>query len=74
MSTLTPTGDVLRVVSFDELPDSVREIPDDLDPMADGLLMAHQVEWIADKSDFKVEEKGRRTGIKIGRASCRERV
>ncbi len=68
MSTLTPTGDVLRVVSFDELPDSVREIPDDLDPMADGLLMAHQVEWIADKSDFKVEEKGRRTGITYAEA------
>lgn len=65
---LAPTGDVLRVLSFEELPASVREIPDGIDPMADGLLMAHQVEWIADESDFKVEEKGRRTGITFGEA------
>ncbi len=68
MSALAPIGDVLRVVSYDELPPQVREIPEGLDPLADGLLMAHQVEWLDDPSDFKVEEKGRRTGITFAEA------
>lgn len=63
MKTLAPLGDVLRVVSFDELPPRVKEIPADLDPLADGILMAHQSDWLAEASDFKVAEKGRRTGI-----------
>ncbi len=33
------------------------------DPLADGLLMAHQKAWVADQSDLKVAEKGRRTGV-----------
>jgi phage FluMu gp28-like protein len=65
---MEPTGDVLRVLTFNELPPSVREIPDGVDPLADGLLMAHQKEWIGDDSDFKVEEKGRRTGITYSEA------
>ena len=44
------------------------EIPEDLDPLADGILMLHQVEWIADKSDLKLGEKGRRTGITFAEA------
>lgn len=44
------------------------EIPDDLDPLADGILMSHQVDWIADKSDLKLAEKGRRTGITFAEA------
>ena len=68
MTGVPPVNDVIRVVSFDELPARVREIPDDVDPMANGLLMAHQVEWIQDDSDFKVEEKGRRTGITYAEA------
>ncbi|SDU08827.1 hypothetical protein [Stappia sp. ES.058] len=44
------------------------EVPDDLDPLADGILMPHQVDWIADKSDLKLAEKGRRTGITFGEA------
>ncbi|ADU63412.1 MAG: hypothetical protein KUA35_10250 [Pseudodesulfovibrio sp.] len=65
---LAPLGDVLRVLSFDELPPRVREIPEGFDPLAEGVLMDHQVEWIKDPSDFKVEEKGRRTGITFGEA------
>lgn len=58
-------GDVQRILSFDELPASVREIPANHDPLADGILMAHQAEAIAlcQVEDLLVFEKGRRTGI-----------
>ncbi len=39
------------------------EIPADLDPLADGILMDHQKTWLEDTSDLKICEKGRRTGI-----------
>ncbi len=42
--------------------------PEDFDPLADGILMAHQVEWVADHSDLKLGEKGRRTGITFAEA------
>ena len=44
------------------------EIPEDFDPLADGVLMLHQVEWIEDDSDLKLGEKGRRTGITFAEA------
>lgn len=44
------------------------DIPEDLDPLADGVLMAHQSSWIADESDLKVCKKGRRTGITFAEA------
>jgi len=44
------------------------EVPEGFDPMADGVLMAHQIEWISDKSDLKLAEKGRRTGITFAEA------
>jgi len=44
------------------------DIPDDLDPFADGILMLHQIEWLDDKSDLKLGEKGRRTGITFAEA------
>lgn len=44
------------------------EIKDDLDPLAEGVLMAHQASWIADDSDLKICEKGRRTGITFAEA------
>jgi len=53
------------------LPDTLpqgAEIPEDLDPLADGVLMAHQAEWIGDKSDLKICAKGRRTGITFAEA------
>jgi phage FluMu gp28-like protein len=43
-------------------------LPDGHDPLADGVLMAHQVEWIEDKSPLKVAAKGRRTGITYAEA------
>jgi phage FluMu gp28-like protein len=50
----------------DALPEELprgSEIPETLDPLADGILMAHQRSWLEDESDLKVCEKGRRTGI-----------
>jgi phage FluMu gp28-like protein len=44
------------------------ELPADHDPLADGILMAHQLEWIEDKSDLKLGEKGRRCGITYAEA------
>ncbi|KEG17056.1 hypothetical protein ACMY46_06205 [Bartonella bacilliformis] len=38
------------------------------DPLADGVLMAHQRAWIEDKSPLKLVEKGRRTGITFAEA------
>lgn len=51
----------------DELPRGA-DIPDDLDPLADGVLMAHQADWIADESILKICAKGRRTGITFAEA------
>lgn len=68
MTTLAPLADTQRIVEWDELPESVRNIPDSFDPLADGVLMKHQVEWIALKATIKVEEKGRRTGITFSEA------
>ena len=44
------------------------EIPDNLDPFADGILMQHQINWLNDDSDLKLNEKGRRTGITFAEA------
>jgi phage FluMu gp28-like protein len=55
----------------DELPEELprgAEIPEDLDPLAEGVLMKHQVDWIADTSPLKIGEKGRRTGITFAEA------
>ncbi|UNF39049.1 hypothetical protein [Bartonella krasnovii] len=38
------------------------------DPLAEGVLMAHQRAWIEDKSPLKLVEKGRRTGITFAEA------
>lgn len=42
--------------------------PEELDPLADGILMAHQRAWLEDTSDLKLCEKGRRTGITFAEA------
>ncbi len=55
----------------DELPAELPrggDIPDNLDPFEDGVLMEHQADWIADDSILKVCEKGRRTGITFAEA------
>jgi phage FluMu gp28-like protein len=55
----------------DELPADLPrggEIPADLDPFSEGILMRHQAEWLEDESDLKLAEKGRRTGITFAEA------
>lgn len=42
--------------------------PEDLDPLADGILMEHQKEWVEDQSPLKLGKKGRRTGITFAEA------
>lgn len=44
------------------------EIPEDLDPLAEGVLMKHQRAWLEDTSDLKIAEKGRRAGITFAEA------
>jgi len=44
------------------------DIPEDLDPLKDGVLMKHQADWLADKSKLKLCEKGRRTGVTFAEA------
>lgn len=44
------------------------ELPTDHDPLADGILMAHQRAWLEDRSPLKIGEKGRRTGITYAEA------
>ncbi len=44
------------------------ELPADHDPLADGILMRHQIEWLEDKADLKLGEKGRRCGITYAEA------
>lgn len=44
------------------------DLPEDLDPLADGILMQHQKDWLDDKSELKICEKGRRTGITFAEA------
>ncbi len=44
------------------------ELPADHDPLAAGILMLHQIEWLEDKSDLKLGEKGRRCGITYAEA------
>ncbi|MEW6670216.1 MAG: hypothetical protein AB1427_00850 [Thermodesulfobacteriota bacterium] len=63
MGALSPLNDTQRIVDWEELPAKVRDIPDNLDPLADGVLMRHQAEWIKIKAAIKAAEKGRRTGI-----------
>lgn len=58
-------GDVIRIIDQAELPASVRDLPEGIDPLADGVLMLHQREWIKQihEFDLNIAEKGRRTGI-----------
>lgn len=68
MTTIAPLGDTQRVIDWAELPASVREIPEGFDPLADGVLMLHQRQWIGIRAPIKVAEKGRRTGITFAEA------
>lgn len=68
MSTLAARADTVRLVEWEELPPSVREIRADFDPLAEGVLMRHQAEWAAIRARLKVAVKGRRTGITFAEA------
>lgn len=58
-------GDTIRILERDELPTSVKEIPKNQNPLKDGILMSHQVDWckLIREEDLCAAEKGRRTGI-----------
>ncbi|SNT07451.1 hypothetical protein [Pseudomonas segetis] len=70
MGVPAPLSDTERLVDWDELPESVRSIPADFNPLAKGVLMAHQSEWISMQQDLDIAvcEKGRRTGITFAQA------
>ena len=58
-------GDIVRLLDWEELPKRVREIPKSQNPLDEGVLMKHQVDWchLIKENDLAIAEKGRRTGI-----------
>lgn len=65
-SVLQPLASTVRLVEWDELPASVRDIPENFDPLADGVLMLHQRQVAAIQAAIIAIPKGRRTGITFG--------
>lgn len=63
MTTPKPRQDTVRIIDWEELPERARNLPNNLNPFDEGVLMKHQVEWLKIKSDIKACPKGRRTGI-----------
>lgn len=61
-----PLASTLRVLEWDDLPASVRAIPENFNPLADGVLMKHQREVAAIQASILAVPKGRRTGITFG--------
>lgn len=70
MGVPAPLPDTERLLDWEELPESVRAIPADFNPLASGVLMAHQSAWIRLQRDLDIAvcEKGRRTGITFAQA------
>lgn len=70
MGIPAPLPDTERLLDWEELPLSVRSIPANFDPLAQGVLMSHQVEWLRMQQglDIAACEKGRRTGITFAQA------
>lgn len=70
MSVPPPLADTQRVLDWDELPERVRAIPANFNPLAAGVLMAHQTAWLRMQADLDIAvcEKGRRTGITLAQA------
>ena len=60
-------GEDTAAVDIDSL-FAPRTLPAGHDPLADGILMAHQRAWLDDTSSLKLAEKGRRTGITYAEA------
>jgi len=67
-AAVKPSKSTLRVIEWDELPPSAREIPFGFNPIAEGILMVHQGQWLAIQAQIKLCEKGRRTGITFAEA------
>lgn len=63
-------GDTIRILDWEELPASVREIPENYNPLDEGVLMKHQQQWgrMCQEHDLCIAEKGRRTGITFSTA------
>jgi phage FluMu gp28-like protein len=70
-TALKPLASTLRVLEWGDLPASVREVPDNFDPLAEGVLMKHQVEWVQIHAAIKACPKGRRTGMTFATALAR---
>lgn len=68
MAGVKPLTSTVRIVEWDELPASVREVPAGFNPLADGILMKHQVQWLSLQASIKICPKGRRTGITFATA------
>jgi len=66
MHVIKPLASTLRTLEWDDLPPSVRSIPEGFDPLADGVLMKHQREVAAIQAAIIAVPKGRRTGITFG--------
>ncbi|MBX3654166.1 MAG: hypothetical protein KF686_08265 [Ramlibacter sp.] len=60
---IQPLASTQRVLEWDDLPASVRSIPDGFDPLQDGVLMLHQRQVVALQASIIAVPKGRRTGI-----------
>ena len=65
---MKPLASTLRTVDWDELPAAARDVPADFNPLSDGILMQHQVDWLNLHASIKVCGKGRRTGITFAEA------
>jgi len=65
-SVIKPLSSTVRVLEWDDLPASVRSIPEGFNPLDEGVLMKHQREVAALQASIVAVPKGRRTGITFG--------
>ncbi|MGH6976398.1 MAG: hypothetical protein ACREED_05160, partial [Stellaceae bacterium] len=65
--TETAIATVARAITDAELPPAVK-LPDAINPLADGIFMRHQRQWLEDRSPLKICDKARRTGITFASA------
>jgi phage FluMu gp28-like protein len=65
---IKPLSSTLRCVEWEELPATVRDIPDSFNPLESGILMKHQVECLQIRVSILAIPKGRRTGITFAQA------
>ena len=61
MSIVKPLATTLRTLEWEDLPASVRSIPEGFNPLDDGVLMKHQREVAAIQSAIIAVPKGRRS-------------